>query len=279
MIKDNNVNKSILIVAHPDDEILWFSSIINKVDKIVCIFSDTKDKLISEGRKKIFTNKSLPYSSKLININIKEADVLNKSDWDVPKLFNYGIKNNVLDYKNNYNLICEKLKKEIISFDRIYTHNPWGEYGHEEHIQIFNAVSNIYNNDKQQIWVSGYFSSKSYKVMSITSNYLSNKNINVNIDEKFCEIVKKKYLINNAWTWANDYRWPSNEFFYKIKKRKDLKIKNQKPSCAFPPLNFILMTLVHLNYYSKLRSKLIFFFQKILPHNLFSLMIKHKKKF
>ena len=34
------LDKSIIVSAHPDDEILWFSSIAEKVDKIVFCFSD-----------------------------------------------------------------------------------------------------------------------------------------------------------------------------------------------------------------------------------------------
>ena len=34
---------SVLVVAHPDDEILWFSSIIKDVDKIIIVFNETKN--------------------------------------------------------------------------------------------------------------------------------------------------------------------------------------------------------------------------------------------
>ena len=47
------INESILIVAHPDDEVLWASSVLNSVNKIIICFSNQhdKDSIITSGRK------------------------------------------------------------------------------------------------------------------------------------------------------------------------------------------------------------------------------------
>jgi len=34
------LSSAILVVAHPDDEILWFSSVVDKVDEILFCFGD-----------------------------------------------------------------------------------------------------------------------------------------------------------------------------------------------------------------------------------------------
>ena len=42
--------KRIIIVAHPDDEILFFSSLLKTVDKIVVCFGPSKNQTLSKGR-------------------------------------------------------------------------------------------------------------------------------------------------------------------------------------------------------------------------------------
>ena len=45
------LKKKILIVAHPDDEVLFFSSILKDVDKVIVCFGPSDDEIISKGRK------------------------------------------------------------------------------------------------------------------------------------------------------------------------------------------------------------------------------------
>ena len=43
--------KKAIVVAHPDDEILFFSSIIETVDKIIVCFGPSSSKKVTDGRK------------------------------------------------------------------------------------------------------------------------------------------------------------------------------------------------------------------------------------
>ena len=43
-------------------------------------------------------------------------------------------------YINNFDILVKKLTFELKDFKNVFTHNPWGEYGHEEHIQVFKAI-------------------------------------------------------------------------------------------------------------------------------------------
>ena len=50
---DTILAKSILVVAHPDDEVLWFSSILDKVDRIIiCFLECESNSQWTIGRKK-----------------------------------------------------------------------------------------------------------------------------------------------------------------------------------------------------------------------------------
>ena len=91
MNKQLELDKSVLIVAHPDDEILWFSSILKDVKKIIFIFKGTENKTVEKGRNKILDTKALPYANKIINLNIDESNILDFANWKMPKQTFYGI--------------------------------------------------------------------------------------------------------------------------------------------------------------------------------------------
>ena len=71
--------KRIIIVAHPDDEILFFSSLLNTVDKIVVCFGPSKNQTLSKGREKL--KSQYPLSS-VQWLNIHQSDTyLSPYDW------------------------------------------------------------------------------------------------------------------------------------------------------------------------------------------------------
>ncbi len=47
------------------------------------------------------------------------------------------------DYKENYYKLKNHLKKKLMGYVNIFTHNPWGEYGSEEHIQVYKVVKEL----------------------------------------------------------------------------------------------------------------------------------------
>ena len=46
------IENSTLVVAHPDDEILWFGSIVNKCKKVIICFGPSNNFELSDGREK-----------------------------------------------------------------------------------------------------------------------------------------------------------------------------------------------------------------------------------
>ena len=271
--------KSALVVAHPDDEILWFSSVIDFVDKIIIIYNGTSNKEVLLGRNKIFNSKILPYQGKVKCLKIEEADVFNKSNWNFPKLTSYGVKLNSKKYIQNFDKIKEKLSEELLDYQNIITHNPWGEYGHEEHIQVFNAISKVSEKINFAVWVSSYFSEQSLKTMSLFKNFISKETYRFEINKDICEKVKSIYISNKAWTWSENYEWPKHESFFKLNLNfSKLNVVQNKIPEIWSDMNFILIHYVHLTKFSIIRSKIIQLLKAILPDSIFSLLIKIKKK-
>lgn len=269
-------DQSALVVAHPDDEILWFSSVLENVDKIIFVFKGTKDKKVFYGRSDILNSKLLPYSKKIKSLDIEESNIFNTSNWKIPKSTKYGIENNSINYKENYSNIFKKLSEELIGVKNVITHNPWGEYGHEEHVQVFKAIFDISTKQKYSLWVSGYFSEQTYIFMSLHKKLMSETFINKKIDKIYCNRVKSIYINNNAWTWSDNYKWPLVETFIKIEGN----IINTENEGIYMPLvwnsmNFILMYKIHTSYFSKIRSKMIQVLKSFIPTFLFNLIVKN----
>lgn len=116
-----------LIVAHPDDEILWFNP--EDYDRIVIVFLERDDNAkITEKRKEVINTH--PLKEKITWLGFKES----KYHKDKTKLE---------DYNKNYNDLCEFLK--TLKADEVYTHNAMGEYQHSDHILVYRACMNTLN--------------------------------------------------------------------------------------------------------------------------------------
>ena len=119
-------------------------------------------------------------------------------------------------YDKNYNILLDELRKVIPQKSLIFSHNPWGEYGHEEHSQVFKAAFKIATETKSELYVTGYWSNltKSYaqrKLHLLIPDYFIFKT-NYAIFQK----LREHYLNNGCWTWYKNYSLPCIELFYKI---------------------------------------------------------------
>ena len=119
----------LLVVAHPDDEILWFNP--EEFDKIIIVFGDFGDQRGKDGgdrRRKAISEH--PLKDKIVHLDIKESD------------FNRD-KTKESVYRLNQRAIEDELAK--FDPDSVTTHSGYGEYGHLEHIQVFYACMNVFD--------------------------------------------------------------------------------------------------------------------------------------
>lgn len=110
---DRPKSNALLVVAHPDDEVLFFHSFLKKYRPYV---------LVCSGGSSLFRVRSFMKVMKT-----------------------YGIKGRIYDLgtdDQNLNLIKKRIKKiiRIKDFEVIATHNKYGEYGHNMHKCVHNAI-------------------------------------------------------------------------------------------------------------------------------------------
>ena len=206
-----------VVVAHPDDEILWFSSILENASKIIICFGPSENEQLNRARKKL--KDSFPLKN-VVWLEISEANCLLTGSWLAPENTKIGIgltEKNPKFESNFYELIA-RLEEELIGFDNVFTHNPWGEYGHEEHTQIFSAIKHlgIYSQKTElKIFVTGYVSERSQRYRGISKETVRNLHI-FRVNTQLANELMCYYKKYNAWTWDNHYTWPSTEIFFEL---------------------------------------------------------------
>ena len=57
-------------------------------------------------------------------------------------------------YDDNFNTLLAELRPVLAGCADVYTHNPWGEYGHPEHIQVYRAVTALQAELGFTVWFS-----------------------------------------------------------------------------------------------------------------------------
>lgn len=205
---------SVLIVAHPDDDILWLSSVIDRVENIIFCFNDyTPSPDIGIARKKTLAEYPLPNVSTL---DITEPQSFNKADWKQPVTTEYGLqlsRDQAADTR--YREACEKLvcilRDTIADRKNVFTHNPWGEYGNEDHVLVYQALKNLQAEFHYDLWFSNYCSNRSVHLMNqYISGFRSDYEC-LPANPALARDIADIYRRNGCWTWYEDYQWFDQE--------------------------------------------------------------------
>lgn len=211
------LERSVLVVAHPDDEVLWFSSILDAVSKIVIVF-DTAN---GSARRQTSLRDSLaehPLADKLTSLGIGRVQSHNRSRWPEPEETDYGLRledDAALDtaFAAQRQVVQEALRPHLQQASNVFTHNPWGEYGHEDHVQINKCVTALAGEFGAPVWYSNYVSGKSSRLMrrfvrGFRSDYLVN-----DVDPARARALADSYFRHGTWTYDADYAWFPSECF------------------------------------------------------------------
>lgn len=212
----STLEKSIIVAAHPDDENLWFSSILSKVDSIILCFLPVASKPAwTEGRRKSLADYPL---ENITCLELEESDVFMGADWNHPVKTEYGLEiteNECLDtvYRNNFYLLVNQLRETLRGCKNVFTHNPWGEYGHVEHVQVYRAVKFLQSELQFRLWYTGYASNKSAFLMAREYSTMGPNLGMMKTDKALAESIAGLYKRNDCWTWYEDYKWCDHETF------------------------------------------------------------------
>ncbi len=212
-----NGGQSVVVVAHPDDESLWLSSVIASVDRVVFCFGDPFERpKLAEARRRAVAALPLPG---LVDLAVPESGGGFAVDWTDPRLTETGIA--ITDpaararYEANFPRLVDALRPLLAECADVYTHNPWGEYGHAEHIQVYRAVAALQAAFGYTIWFSNYVGAASWPLARQFGRQpcWARRRV-VQPDEITARRLMRVYRRHGAWTWTQFHRWPAEEILY-----------------------------------------------------------------
>lgn len=206
-----------VVVAHPDDEVLWLSGVVSSADWVVFCFADSFEKPeASAARRRAVA--ALPLT-RLVDLKVPESGARFLADWADPRLTSAGIE--ITDaaararYGANYTQLVEALRTTLDGCSEVYTHNPWGEYGHTEHIQIYRVVAALQAELGYTIWFSNYVDAASWPLArQVGRQPCWTHRRTIQPDLAMARRLMRVYRRHGAWTWTRFHRWPAQETLY-----------------------------------------------------------------
>lgn len=189
--------KVLMVLAHPDDEVLWSYPIIQTKEHDVSLItlSDNKER---HGDGPI---KALKEVCVVNNINLIDTERVANNFYRIAPRFEAKVLRDIISlFRGQIEKAYDSLKP-----DYIFTHNPMGEYGHGDHRFVFNLVSSSYD----KLCLTDICLGNSCHLSTIDKPQFYSKNLfreahkthhKLNID--WYHNMKSIYDKHNAWTWG-----------------------------------------------------------------------------
>jgi LmbE family N-acetylglucosaminyl deacetylase len=213
------LESSVLVVAHPDDEVLWFGSILDDVDEIIICYTDAGHwPELGEARRRSMEEHE--HRDKIVLLDLEQVKSHNKSSWPEPVETDYGLRLDRFQkfdgpFQEQAKRLRAALEPRLSQFRNVFTHNPWGEYGHEDHVQLCRVATQLAEAGSADVWYSSYVSNKSINLMRRYMQGFGSPYFRMDVDQERARMVADTYYRNNAWTWLEDYVWFDSDFFVK----------------------------------------------------------------
>lgn len=207
-----------IVVAHPDDEIIWASSICENAEKVIICFSGSpEDRKIAEGRLALQAHFPL---QNFVFLNIPEASfsgapcILSVERESRVGLFGHK---NEAEYADSFFQILACLRLHLRGCSCVFTHAPWGEYGHVDHVQVHKAVAEVCISYGLQLCFFSYLTHDTYSYMrQHLAARRSWDSFRMLTDRALYEKLKKIYQDHHCWTFDDDYVPPRYEGFLRL---------------------------------------------------------------
>jgi LmbE family N-acetylglucosaminyl deacetylase len=216
-------DRAAIVMAHPDDEVLWASAALGRVGRVVLAYEELPfHPGISEGRRRALDRFPRPVES----LRLAETAAFGAAAWPDPVETATGLAVSAgpgtmrgftaAAYHARFAELVARLRPALAGVRTVITHSPWGEYGHEDHVQLFRAVDALRPELGFAVWVPGYVSNRSAGLMLRNLGRLGPPTPPLPTDRDLGERLKALYRETGCWTWFDDYAWPEREVYYPV---------------------------------------------------------------
>jgi LmbE family N-acetylglucosaminyl deacetylase len=191
------LSSATIVVAHPDDEILWFSSIVMKVSRIIMCYGAVSSRPErAQQRRNVIKDYPLPTVQFL----------------DLPEP---GDVSSLLENEAQLALI-KRLRVGLSGVKTVFTHNAWGEYGHNDHRRVNAAIRALQGETNFAVYVSSYVGRRVFDSFEGNLNREVAGAVSFTVDRVAIEPIFELYRSHSCWTWAPDWSWPEQENFFRV---------------------------------------------------------------
>lgn len=213
-----DLSHSCIVVAHPDDEVLWFSSVLDRVERVILCFEDCADyPLLGPGRRAVVDAYPLPNVSSL---RLPEPCSVHLVDWSRPEWSDVGLRLNApaataersARYRSTYDTLRAALAEPLRGTTTVFTHNPWGEYGHPDHVQLARVVESLQPEHGFRLFFSGYIAHRTMPLAAAGLPRLG-RWFELPTQPELVAPIEALYRRHGCWTWPVDYQRFATESF------------------------------------------------------------------
>lgn len=219
---------SVLVMAHPDDEALWASSLLAGVGRLILVYEALPGRPdITEGRRAALERFPRPVES----LRLAETGAFDAAAWPEPVETPEGLAVaagpgtmpgfDPAAYRAGFAVLRDRLRPALAGARSVITHAPWGEYGHEDHVQLCRAVEALAAELGFAVFVPGYVSARSAPLMARSLGRLGPPTPPLPTDRALAGRLKALYRETGCWTWTDDHEWPETEVFYPLRPARD----------------------------------------------------------
>lgn len=270
--KPEFLRDAVIVAAHPDDELLWFNSILHEVDEVVVVYREFwAQPTLGAARSAALAD--YPRGG-VTCLDIDESGAHGCADWSDPAPGEYGLDftleagrreltrlakrslprvgpfaslavppDGVTNlYRANFEAICAALRPRLKKKMNVFSHNPWGEYGHEEHVQVFRALETLREEIGFKLWMSNYCTERALPLAMRYFETAPGGYIRLPTDKAFAERVADVYKKHECWTWADDWAWFDEECFMEAPRGRGTPAQPQR---HLFPLNLFTIDTAH----------------------------------
>jgi hypothetical protein len=233
----------IVVVAHPDDEVLWLSAALPFATAILAAFVETPgDPELTARRQLVLEDYPLDTFAYL---GLRHAVEYAQSDFLSRTPVEHGVTlmracppEQAALYRSNYFDLIHAVEPHVTPGVDICTHNPWGEYGHEEHIQVNHAMVALAQRHKCSVWAWDGLSTQELQSKGVLLRpdwypdalFRDVPAMDLDVDQYQFEQIRTLYQRHGAWTYSDDYEPPNPSRFIQIVRCGEVIVSPRRPS-------------------------------------------------
>ncbi|MDC0669469.1 PIG-L family deacetylase [Nannocystis radixulma] len=212
-LPDALVEGAALVVAHPDDEVLWFGSIAARAQSLIVCFEDSGNAAhTARGRRRV--SEAFPRPARWLRLN--EPRTWRRTSWNDPTYTPHGLQ--ATDPQTDQRVaetfaqLVEILERELAGATAVFTHNPWGEYGHADHALVHAAVRTVATARELPLLCPLIASLTSVRALRRQQAAWGSP-MRADVDIEFCERVRSLYVTHGVWTWDEQWNFWTRDVF------------------------------------------------------------------